>query len=86
MGKKGNVSMWSDSRLTVMGERMTSNVIPNVAVMVGPDRWKIDGWDGDREFTRDEAIKAMSLLELRATGKDRDDPAVKSFESELGLR
>ncbi|WP_043617324.1 hypothetical protein [Nonomuraea candida] len=74
------------SGLEIYDDRMTSEVIPNVATKLSTGRWVISDFQVGRVFDRNQAITAMMLLIMYAQGKTAgDDPIVQAWEEELGV-
>jgi hypothetical protein len=51
------------------------------AIEDGQGSWKVTHWP--RLFRRDQAITALTVTELLATGHDSGDPVVRALRAEL---
>ena len=73
--------------ISIGDDRMTSDVTPHVAELVGEGQWRVS-WLPERTLSRNEATTAMTLAELVARGVrdgDRRWLFVVGWAQELGL-
>ena len=62
--------------------RMTSTMCDATATRQPDGRWTVTGRPG--AYDRNQAITALTIDELRASGVPASDPLVQMLESELG--
>ena len=68
--------------LTIDDDRMTSDECDTVATRRPDGRWTVTGRQG--VYDHNQAITALTVDELRASGVPASDPLVQMLESELG--
>lgn len=68
--------------LTIDDDRMTSDECDTVAIRRPDGGWTVTGRPG--VYDRNQAITALTVDELRASGVPASDPLVQMLESELG--
>ena len=68
--------------LLITDDRMSSDLCATVATRRDDGRWTVTGRQG--VYDRNQAITALTVDELRASGVPAADPLVKMLESELG--
>ena len=68
--------------LLITDDRMSSELCDTVATRREDGRWTVTGRTGVYDYN--QAITALTVDELRASGVPASDPLVQMLESELG--